>query len=225
MCIPTLSPPTQWHLTKRKKKALAAKLSVASGDSLHNNSYPRIVCHLTGSRRTSDMGPPVSWHIIGSSGLPSWTTFMGQRLCFVMLSTKVQCMKYTYKICSGPSPAVDRWRGIQWSLESQSGPGGTGKEWHLAPGLSTAAPAIPAVLKQLTYWSISGNGSGRRNSWGAQWGMSMPFNFFEVIEVDQEAWFKPGFELLWICRTRLWIEFGLFFTAFCVLQWLVQHTT
>lgn len=39
------------------------------------------------------------------------------------------------------------------------------------------------------------------------------FNFFEVIAVDQEHWgvpLKPGFELLWICRIRLWIEFDLF---------------
>ena len=49
--------------------ALASKLSVASGDFLHNNSYPRIACHLTGPWRTSDMGPPVSRHVIGSSDL------------------------------------------------------------------------------------------------------------------------------------------------------------
>lgn len=73
--------------------ALASKLSVASGDFLHNNSYPRIACHLTGPWRTSDMGPPVSRHVIGSSDLRVLnylhTTFTGQRVYFVMLSTKV----------------------------------------------------------------------------------------------------------------------------------------
>lgn len=90
-------------------------------------------------------------------------------------------------------------------------------EWHLAPGLPTAAPAIPAAFPQtanlLVYqWErigdkmVEGHISDGRI-----------FNFFEVIAVDQERWgvpLKPGFELRWICRIRLWIEFDLFFMAF-----------
>ncbi|CDM30817.1 unnamed protein product [Penicillium roqueforti FM164] len=59
------------------------------------------------------MGPPVSWHAIGSSAFPSWTGLSSHWLTFMFRQAPY---KSTYSVQStllSPSTAVNRWRGIQ----------------------------------------------------------------------------------------------------------------